>query len=186
MSDSTPQAMHGIEAANEAAKRVVRHFQSKGFTRITEALILQIHHIAGERGEIDDAFETAQEQNKIPPLSRYFAIHPYGHYSEFRDFDAAKAAIGNDFTLTLISDLPRVFFDPAPVMVDDPLASGTKYDVMMKVRDSVDGYAVAILLNDPDASFIDYVGTHPGADWHKIMGDFEVATTALVDEFKLS
>lgn len=185
MNDTANQAMHDTEAANEAARRVVRHFQSKGFTRITEALILQIHHTGGERAEIDEAFEAAQEQDKVPPLSRYFAIYPYGHYSEFRSFDEAKAALGGDFTLTLINDLPKIFFEPAPVMADDPLASGTKYDVMMKVADNVDGYAVAILLNDPDASFIDYVGTHPGADWHKIMGQFEVATTALVDEFRL-
>jgi hypothetical protein len=55
----------------------------------------------------------------------------------------------------------------------------------MKLRDNVGGYAVAILLNDPDASFIDYVGTHPGADWHKIMGEFEIATTSLGDELDL-
>ncbi len=185
MNDTSTQAMHDTEAANEAAKRIVRYFQSKGFTRITEALIIQIHHVAGEREEIDGAFEAAQELDKVPPLSRYFAIHPYGHYSEFRSFDEAKAVLKTDFTVSLISDIPKMFFDPAPVMADDPLASGTKYDVMMKVWDNVDGYAVAILLNDPGSSFIDYVGTHPGADWHKIMGEFEVATTALVDEFKV-
>jgi deoxyxylulose-5-phosphate synthase len=68
---------------------------------------------------------------------------------------------------------------------DDPLARGTKYDAMMKLSDNVDGYAVVILLNDPDASFLDYVGTHPGADWHKIMGEFEIATTALVEALDL-
>ncbi len=185
MNDTSTQAMHDTKAASEAAGRIVRYFQSKGFPRITEALIIQIHHTAGEREEIEEAFEAAQEQDKVPPLSRYFAIYPYGHYSEFRSFDEAKAAIGSDFTLTLINDIARMFFEPAPVLVDDPLASGTKYDVMMKVTDNVDGYAVAILLNDPDASFIDYVGTHPAADWHKIMGEFEVATTSLVDELDL-
>lgn len=185
MSDKAIQATHDTEAANAAAERIVRHFQGKGFTRITEALILQIHHIAGERTEIDQAFETAQKQGRVPPLSKHFAIHPYGHYSEFRNFDEAKAALGNDFTLSLIYDIPQVFFDPAPVMADDPLATGTKYDVIMKVWDNVDGYAVAILLNDPDASFVDYIGTHPGADWHKIMGELEVASTSLRDKFTL-
>lgn len=184
MNDTT-QAMHDTEAANEAAKRIVRYFQSKGFTRITEALIIQIHHVAGERAEIDEAFEAAHEQDKVPPVQAYFEIHPYGHYSEFRSFDEAKAALRSDFTLTLVNDIPKMFFDPAPALTDDPLATGTKYDVIMKVWDNVDGYAAAILLNDPDASFIDYVGTHPGADWHKIMGDFEVATTSLADELDL-
>lgn len=185
MNDTSTQAVNDTEAANAAAKRIVRHFQGKGFTRITEALIIQIHHIAGTRAEIDEAFEAAQEQDKAPPLKAYFEIHPYGHYSEFRSFDEAKAALKSDFTLTLINDIPKMFFDPAPVMADDPLASGSKYDAIMKLSDNVDGYAVAILLNDPDSSFIDYVGTHPGADWHKIMGEFEIATTALVDEFDL-
>lgn len=185
MSDKAIQATHDIEAANAAAQRIVRHFQSKGFTRITEALILQIHRVEGDRAEIDKAFAAAQKQGRMPPLSKYFAIHPYGHYSEFRDFEAAKDALGNDFTLSLIYDIPQVFFDAAPVMADDPLATGTKYDVIMKVWDNVEDYAVVILLNDPDASFVDYIGTHPGADWHKIMGDFEIASTSLRDVFTL-
>jgi hypothetical protein len=185
MNDSTNQAVNETGAVHAAAQRIVRHFQGKGFTRITEALIIQIHHIAGERAEIEEAFDAAQEQDQVPPLSAYFEIYPYGHFSEFRSFDAAKAALKTDFTLSLINDIPKMFFEPAPVVVDDPLARGTKYDAMMKLSDNVDGYAVVILLNDPDASFIDYVGTHPGADWHKIMGEFEIATTALVEALDL-
>ena len=173
------------QAANDAAERIVRHFQTQGFTRITEALIIQIHHIAGDRSEVDEAFEAAQEQDKTPPVKKYFEIHIYGHFSEFRSFDEAKSALKSDFTPTLLNDIPKVFFDPAPVVIDDPLASGTKYDAIMKVRDNVDGYAVAILMNDPDASFIDYVGTHPGSDWQKIMGEFEIAIASLGDEFEL-
>lgn len=185
MNDTVNQATHEIEAANAAAQRIVRHFQSKGFTRITEALILHIRHIAGDRAEVDRAFEAAHKQGRVPPLSMYFSIHPYAHYSEFRSFDEAKAVLANDFTLTLIYDIPQVFFDPAPVLCDDPLASGTKYDVIMKVWDNDEGCAIAILLNDPDASFVDYIGTHPGADWQKIMGEFHVASTSLGDGFTL-
>lgn len=185
MNDTSTQTVNDTQAAHAAAKRIVRHFQGKGFTRITEALIIQIHHIAGDRAQIDEAFEVAQEQDKVPPVNAYFEIHPYGHFSEFRSFDEAKSALKSDFTLSLINDIPKIFFKPAPVLVDDPLAQGSKYDAMMKLRDNVDGYAVVILLNDPDASFIDYVGTHPGADWHKIMGDFEIATTSLGDELDL-
>ena len=185
MNDTSTQAVNDTQAADAAAKRIVRHFQGKGFTRITEALIIQIHHIAGDRAEIEEAFEAAQEQDKLPPVKAYFEIHPYGHFSEFRSFDEAKSVLKSDFTLSLINDIPKIFFEPAPVLVDDPLAQGTKYDAMMKLSDNVDGYAVAILLNDPDASFIDYVGTHPGADWHKIMGEFEIATTSLGHELDL-
>ncbi|MDD2699756.1 MAG: hypothetical protein PHH36_00830 [Sideroxydans sp.] len=185
MNDTVTQAMQEAEAANAAAQRIVRHFQGKGFTRITEAMILHIRHIAGERAEVDEAFEVAHKQGRVPPLSMYFTIHSYGHYSEFRSFDEAKAALGNDFTLTLIHDIPQVFFEPAPVMADDPLATGTKYDVIMKVWDNVEGCAIAILLNDPDASFVDYIGTHPGAEWQKIMGDLVVASTSLSDAFSL-
>jgi hypothetical protein len=181
MNDSMTQATNDTEAAHAAAQRIVRHFQSKGFTRITEALIIQIHHIAGDRAEIEEAFEAAQEQDKVPPINAYFSLHPYGHFSEFRSFDEAKVALKSDFSLSLINEIPRLFFELAPVVGDDPLAQGTKYDAILKLSHNVDGNAVVILLNDPDASFIDYVGTHPGADWHKIMGEFRIATTSLVE-----
>ena len=179
MNDST------IQAANAAAERIVRHFQTQGFTRITEALIIQIHHAAGDRAEVEEAFEVAQEQDKAPPVDKFFEIRTYGHFAEFRGFEEAKSVLKSDFTTTLLSNVPRVFFEPAPVVIDDPLASGTKYDVIMKLRNNVDGYAVAILLNDPDASFLDYVGTHPGSDWQKIMGEFEIASTSLGNELEL-
>ncbi|MBI1173933.1 MAG: hypothetical protein GC139_01555 [Sideroxydans sp.] len=172
-------------AANAAAERIVRHFQAQGFSGITEALIIQIHLRAGSRAEIDEAFEAALEQDKAPPVQRYFEIHPYGHFAEFRNLDEAKSAFKTDLTPSLRNDIPRVFFDPAPVVVEDPLASGTKYDVMMKLRNNDDGYAVAILMNDPDASFIDYIGTHLGSDWQQIMGEFEIASTSLGDELEL-
>jgi len=174
-----------IQAADAAAERIVRHFQTQGFARITEAFIIQIHLKTGGQVEIDEAFEAAQEQDTAPPVEKYFEIRPYGHFAEFRSFDEAKSAFRSDFTSTLLGNMPKVFFDTAPVVIDDPLANGTKYDVILKLRDNVDGYAVAILLNDPDASFLDYVGTHPGSDWQKIMGDFEVATTSLGDELDL-
>jgi hypothetical protein len=185
MNDTESREKHDREAANLAAQRIVRHFQSKGFTRITEALIIQIHHTAGSRDEVEEAFDDAHAQGKAPPLGKYFSIYSYGHYSEFRSFDEAKSSLRGDFTLSLINEIPKIFFEPAPVMADDPLASGTKYDVIMKVWDNVRDYAVAILLNDPNASLVDYIGTHPGADWHKIMGDFEVVSTSLRDKFTL-
>jgi hypothetical protein len=180
MNDSSTQA------ANVAAERIVRHFQAQGFKGITEALIIQIHLRGGARAEVDEAFEAALEQDKTPPLQKYFEIHPYGHFSEFRSFEEAKSAIKSDFTPGLCNDIPKVFFDPAPVVIEDPLAGGTKYDVIMKLRDNVDGYAVAILMNDPDASFLDYIGTHLGSDWQKIMGEFEIASTSLGDELDLN
>lgn len=183
MSDSSTQ--NDIQTAHAAARRIVRYFQGAGFTRITEALLLQIHQIAGDQAGIEEAFEAAQEQGKASPVNKYFKIHPYGHYSEHRSFDEAKSVLQSDFTLTLINEIPRLFFGSAPVLIDDPLASGSKYDVMMKLDDNVEGYAIAILLNDPDASFIDYVGTHPGADWQKIMGELEIATTSLAEAVDL-
>jgi hypothetical protein len=172
-------------AADAAAERIVRHFQAQGFTGITEALIIRIHLKAGGRAEVEEAFEVAQEQDKAPPVEKYFEIYPFGHFAEFRSFDAAKSAFKIDFTPSLRRDVPRVYFEPAPVVVDDPLASGTKYDVLMKLRDNVGGCAVAILMNDPDASFLDYVGTHLGSDWQKIMGEFENASTFLGNELEL-
>jgi hypothetical protein len=179
MNDTTTQA------ANAAAERIVRHFQNQGFTGITEALIIQIHLRAGDRAEIDDAFEAAHDEDRRPPVEKYFEIRPYGHFAETRSFDEARSVFNSDFTMSLRSDIPRVFFDPAPVVIEDPLASGTKYDVMMKLRDNVEGYAVAILMNDPEAAFLDYIGSHLGSDWQKIIGEFEIASTSLGDELDL-
>ena len=171
--------------ADSAAEHIVRHFQAQGFPGITEALIIQIRLKGGDRREVEAAFEDAHDQDKAPPVQKYFEIHPYGHFSDFRSFVAAKSAIHSDFTMSLRSDIPRVFFDPAPVVIEDPLASGTKYDVIMKLRDNVDGYAIAILMNDPDASFLDYIGTHYGDDWKKILGELEIASASLGDEIDL-
>jgi hypothetical protein len=55
----------------------------------------------------------------------------------------------------------------------------------MKITNNVDGYAIAILLNDPDASFLEYIGTHHGDDWRQIMGNFEITTSSLASEIKL-
>ena len=179
MNDSSTQT------ANDAAEHIVRHFQAKGFSGITEALIIQILSKGAGRAEVEAAFEAAHEQDKSPPLQKYFEIHPFGHFSDYRSFAEAKSAINSDFTMSLRSEIPRVFFDPAPVVIEDPLASGTKYDVIIKLRDNVERSAIAVLLNDPDASFLDYIGTHLGSDLQKIMGEFEVASTALGDAVDL-
>lgn len=171
--------------ADGAAERIVRYFQANGFVGISEALIIRIRLKEGDRTAVDAAFEAALEQEKTPPVQQHFEIHPFGHFSDFRSFADARSAIQVDFTEALRMEVPRVFFDPAPVVIDDALASGSKYDVLMKIRDNVDGYAFGILLNDPDASFLEYVGTHHGNDWQKIMGNFEITTAALASEINL-
>ena len=172
-------------AADGAAERIVRHFQSKGFSGISEALIVRIRLREGTRGEIEAAFEAALEEDKTPPVQQHFEIFPHGHFSDFRSFAEARALIHSDFTPSLRAEIPRIFFDDAPVVIEDALASGTKYDVIMKLRDNAEGHAIAILMNDPDASFLDYIKTHQGYDWKTIMGEFEVAAASIVDEIEL-
>lgn len=170
--------------ANEAAERIVQHFQDNGFIGISEALVVRIRLKESDRAEIDAAFEAAHEQEISPPVQQYFEIRPFGHYSNFRSFAEAKSAIQSDFTEALRMEVPRVFFDPAPVVIDDAMASATKYDVLMKITDNIDGYAIGILLNDPDASFLEYIGTHHGDDWQQIMGNFEITTASLASEIE--
>ena len=100
-------------------------------------------------------------------------------------FDDAMSAIHTDFTQSQRSELARLYFDPAPVVIDDALTSGTKYDVMMKFKDHAAGHTIAILMNDPNASFLDYIGTKQGSDWQNIMGNFEIATESLGSEIDL-
>lgn len=171
--------------ADGTAERIVRHFQTEGFAGISEALIIRIGLKKGDRMEIDAAFELAAEQEKIPPVSEYFDIRLCGHFSDFRSLAAATAAIQSDFTVNLRKELPSVFFDPAPVVAEDALAVGSKYDAMVKLRDNVGGDAFAILLNDPDSSFFEYLGTHLGNDWQKIMGDFGSTAAAFGADIEL-
>lgn len=171
--------------ATAAAERIVRHFQAKGFAGISEALIVRIRLKAGDRTEVDAAFEAAHEREASSPVQQYFEIHPFGHFSDFRSFAEAKSAIQSDFTEALRMEVPRLFFDPAPVVIHDVLASGSKYDVLMKITDNIEGYAVGILLNDPDASFLEYIGTNRGKDWQQIMGNFEITAASLVSEINL-
>jgi hypothetical protein len=170
--------------ADGVAKSIVRYFQSAGFAGISEAFVVRISPRTAHRGEIDAAFEAAHEQEKSPPVQQYFEITPFGHFSDFRSFAEARAAIQTDFTDALRMEIPKVFFDPAPVVIDDALASGTKYDVLMKITDNIDGYAIGILLNDPDASFLEYIGTHHGKDWQQIMDNLKSVAGSLTSAEK--
>lgn len=165
--------------ADAAAERIVRHFQANGFVGISEALLIRIRRKADDQAEIEAVFEASADHQSAPPVHQFFEIRPLGHFSTFRDFAEAKAAIPSDFTVALRMEIPHIFFGAAPLLADDSMASGTKYDVMMKLQDNVDDDAIAILLNDPDSSFLEYIGSHHGNDWQKIMGDFAVTAQAL-------
>lgn len=165
--------------ADDAAERIVRHFQANGFIGISEAMVIRLRLKAGDQSEIESVFEDAADHFAAPPVQQFFEIYPLGHFSTSRTFAEARAAIQSDFTTALRMEVPRIFFEAAPVLVDDAMASGTKYDVLMKLQNNVDGYAIAILLNDPDSSFLEYIGTHHGDDWQKIMGNFEITAQSL-------
>ena len=182
--DSTIERTPALPA-DGMAERIVRHFQTEGFAGITEALILRIRLKKGDRREVEFAFETAVEEGKSLPLHEQFEVRAIGHFAESRSFAQAKAAVQSDFTVSLRRELPRVFFDPSPVLIDDPIASGTKYDAMVKLWDNVEDCAYAILLNDPDASFIDYLGSHYGNDWQQIMEDLGATAASFCPELDL-
>ena len=165
--------------ANHAAERIIVHFQAQGFQGISEALIIGIRRKRGDRAEIEAAFNAAGEKGEAPPVNQYFEIRPLGHYAETRSYEEARASIQSDFTHKLRQGLPRLYFDPAPIVIDDVLANSTRYDLMIKLRNNIDDCAFAILLNDPDVAFLDYLGTHLGNDWQEIMGNFEMTVAAL-------
>jgi len=171
--------------ANRSAERIVRHFQAAGFPGITEALVVRIRLKKADRAEVEAAFDRAVDLDAMPPLAEYFEIRPYGFYSELRDFAQAKDAIQTDFGLGLRRDLPSIYFDAAPVVVDDALATGTKYDAIIKFSDNMLGYAVAVLLNDPTSSFFEYLDAQQGVDWKSIIGDFEAAASSFAQEVDL-
>lgn len=166
--------------ADATAERVVRHFQAEGFPGITEALLVRVRLKKGDRPTIDAAFGRAQEQGATPPMREHFEIQPYGFYSEIRTLIAAKAAFPNDFGNDLAYNLPKVFFDAVPVVVDDALATDTKYDAMLKLSDNAGGYAIAVLLNDPNSSFFEYLETQAGYDWQQIIGSLGAAASTFV------
>ena len=171
--------------ANSSAERIVRHFQNAGFTGITEALVIRIRLKKADRHVIEAAFDKAEDQGGMPPVAEYFEIRPYGFYSEQRSFDQAKAAIQSDFGAALRRKMPAMYFDVAPVIADDALATGTKYDALVKFSDNMLDYAVAVLLNDPASSFFEYLDSHHGNDWQKIIGEFETAATTFDQDVDL-
>ena len=168
--------------ANHAAERIIVHFQAQGFQGISEAFIIGIRRKHGDRAEIEAAFSAANAKGEAPPVHDYFEIRPLGHFAETRSYEEARASIQSDFTLKLRLGLPQLYFDPAPILIDDVLANSTRYDLMIKLRNNVDDCAFAILLNDPDAAFLDYLGTHLGNDWDEIMGNFETTVAALGED----
>ncbi len=171
--------------ADGAAERIVRHFQAQGFAGISEALILRICLRNGDRVGVDAAFETAVEHGEMPPVHQCFQFYAVGHFSDSRTFEEARSNLQSDFGAGLRIEVPRVFFDPAPVVIDDALATGTKYDAMLKLLNNIEDSAFVILLNDPDSSFLEYIGTHHGNDWQKIMGDFGETIVSLDPELDL-
>ena len=166
--------------ADTTAERIVRHFQDQGFPGITEAVLVRIRLKKGDRLEVDAAFDRALARDATPPVQEYFQIQLYGFYSEIRSLLNIKTAFADDFTSGLRAELSNVYFDPAPVVVNDALATGTKYDAMLKLGDNADGYAVAVLLNDPASSFFEYMESRAGYDWHTITGTLGAAATSFV------
>lgn len=179
--------MNSITAlpANSAAERIVRHFQTAGFTGITEALVIRIRLKKADRPEVEAAFGRAADRGAMPPVAEYFEIRPYGFYSEQRSFAQAKAEIQADFGVNLRRRIPNVYFDVAPVVVDDALATGTKYDALIKFSDNMLDYALAVLLNDPNSSFFEYLDANRGSNWQKIIGEFEAAAATLDQDVDL-
>ena len=168
--------------ADATAESIVRHFQSLGFPGITEALLVRIRLKKGDRMEVDAAFDVATEREAQPPVHEYFEIRLYGFFSQIRTLSEAKAAFATDFGRGLRIELPSIYFEEAPVVVDDALATGTKYDAMLKLGNNTFGHAVGILLNDPSSSFFEYLGTHADYDWQKIMSNLESAASSFVPE----
>ncbi|CAN5272259.1 hypothetical protein BH11PSE11_BH11PSE11_28390 [soil metagenome] len=171
--------------ANNSAERIVRHFQEAGFPGITEALVIRIRLKKADRHEVQAAFDRAAESGDKLPMAEYFEIRPYGFYSEIRSFAQAKAEIPTDFGVNLRRQLPQLYFDVAPVVIDDALAAGTKYDALVKFSDNMLDYAVAVLLNDPTSSFFEYLDSHRGNDWQKIIGSFESAAASFDQDVDL-
>jgi hypothetical protein len=171
--------------ADAAAESLVRHFQAAGFPGITEALLIRIRLKKGDRMEVDAAFDLAAERELPPPVHEFFEMRPYGFYSEIRVFEDARAVFSIDMGRGLRLELPAVYFDAAPVVADDALATGTKYDAMLKISDNANGYAVAVLLNDPTSSFFEYLNAHSGYDWTEITSSLNAATQSYVPDVDL-
>jgi hypothetical protein len=168
--------------ADSTAERIVRHFQAEGFPGITEAVLVRIRLKKGDRMAVDAAFDRALARDATPPVQEFFEIRLYGFYSEIRTLLNAKTAFADDFTSGLRAELPSVYFDTAPVVVNDALANDTKYDAMLKLGDNADGYAIAVLLNDPTSSFFEYMESQAGYDWHTITSTLDAAATTFVPD----
>lgn len=168
--------------ADATAERIVRHFQAAGFPGITEALLIRVRLKKGDLLQIEAAFDVAAQNGSPLPLREFFDLQLYGFYSEIRALLDAKLAFPTDFGRNLRLALPRVHFSAPPAIADDALATGTKYDALLKLGENMDGCSVGILLNDPTSSFFEYLDAQPGYDWQKIAGDLGAAATSYVPD----
>jgi len=168
--------------ADAAAERIVRHFQATGFPGVTEALLVRIRPRTGDRLAVEAAFDLALERGEAPPIQAFFEIGLFGFFSAGRTLLEVKTAFTSDFGASLGFKLPKIYFDPAPVIVDDALATGTKYDAILKLADNRDTCAQAVLLNDPTSSFFEYLESHPDYDWQNITDALNAAAASLADE----
>jgi hypothetical protein len=169
-----------VSTGNASAERIVRHFQAAGFPGITEALLVRIRLKKGDKASVHAAFDLAVQLKSAPPVQEFFEIRTHGFYSGIRTLDQAKAAFTSDFGKALRGRLPEVFFNLAPVVVDDAMATGTKYDALLKLGDSLANEVIGILLNDPNASFFEYLGANTGYDWQSIVGGLDSAAASFV------
>ena len=97
----------------------------------------------------------------------------------------AKEAFTSDFGRGLRMELPSMFFDAAPVVADDALATGTKFDAMLKFSHNNDGFAISVLLNDPTSPFFEYLSANSGYDWKEITSSLSAAAHSFVSDVDL-
>lgn len=135
------------------AERLIRHFQKNGFVDVTEAVVLHVKARNFATYEsVSEEFRHADEKGDALPLSHFFEVRFIECFSESRSEEEIRSNFPADFEPELRRDFPELYFGKTNYLFDKN-ATGTKYDVAIRIGRSTDSGARIVLMNDPDSSF---------------------------------
>lgn len=157
------------------AERLIRHFQKNGFVDVTEAVVLH----AKARGfatyeSVSEEFQRADSKGASLPLSQFFEVRFIECFSESRSEEEIRSHFHSDFEPELRRNFPDLYFGKTNYLFDQN-ATGTKYDIAIRIGRTSQSGARIVLLNDPGSSFVEFFEKQMKAleEWEDLCSDLK-------------
>lgn len=159
------------------AERLIRHFQKNGFVDVTEAVVLHVKARGFATYEaVNEEFKQADYKGASLPLSQFFEVRFIECFSESRSEEEIRSHFHSDFEPELRRNFPELYFGKTNYLFDQN-ATGTKYDIAIRIgRTSPSGVRI-VLLNDPGSSFVEFFEKQMKAmeEWEDLCSDLKAA-----------